>query len=255
MSRYDRFQELIDLDKLQNSEVIVVGCGTMGRAVVCDLAEHGVGSEEHGRMYLFDGDVVEERNFGFTAEDIGKPKVEVTAEYIRKLGSKEEPSFNVTYSIEMITHENIEKIVELCQFADLLVIAADDFEVMLELSDKAYDLCPVVMAFFGPRCDFGELIFSYPKQTPSIRKVFGKRNRTRIERPQALPIDCKLVTSFVSRVCLSILLQGCKGQELFESLHADATLCLIGIRPVWVFSNRLSDESMKVKFVSTGLAK
>lgn len=65
------------------TSVTIVGCGGIGSWAAIDLAMSGV-----PYLYLFDPDVLEESNrnrLPFCQSSIGRPKVEVVAEYIRAI--------------------------------------------------------------------------------------------------------------------------------------------------------------------------
>lgn len=71
--------------RLRHLHVVIVGLGGTGSVVLAQLAHLGV-----GRLTLIDGDVVEPANVsrivGATLDDVGRPKVEVAARYVRALG-------------------------------------------------------------------------------------------------------------------------------------------------------------------------
>ncbi len=73
-----------------NHTITVVGCGGTGSYLVSNLARLVSNSDCVTNLYLFDGDVVEEKNLirqNFIAPDIGKNKAEVLAErYSRAFG-------------------------------------------------------------------------------------------------------------------------------------------------------------------------
>ncbi len=70
--------------KLEKAKVLIVGCGGLGNAVAVYLAAGGIGN-----LVLIDDDVVSlsnlHRQVFFTVNDIGKPKAEVLAAYIRSI--------------------------------------------------------------------------------------------------------------------------------------------------------------------------
>jgi len=72
------------VQRLADAKVAVVGCGGLGAPVLQALAGAGVGS-----FVLFDDDVVEESNlnrqFLFGKDDVGQPKVERAAAWVRAL--------------------------------------------------------------------------------------------------------------------------------------------------------------------------
>jgi molybdopterin/thiamine biosynthesis adenylyltransferase len=71
--------------KLQSMRVAVVGVGGTGSPLATLLARSGV-----GELILIDGDTLEETNLnrvrGYRKDDVGQPKAETLAAYIRSLG-------------------------------------------------------------------------------------------------------------------------------------------------------------------------
>lgn len=80
-SRFGRQQSLIPLDRLRELRVSVIGVGAIGRQVALQLAAMGA-----SKITLTDFDQVEATNIttqGYLATDVGRPKVEATAEAVR----------------------------------------------------------------------------------------------------------------------------------------------------------------------------
>jgi molybdopterin/thiamine biosynthesis adenylyltransferase len=66
-----------EVDKINNLDILIVGCGAIGRNVASNVARLGVKS-----VTLVDGDTVESHNIvpqNWAIKDCGKPKVEVLA--------------------------------------------------------------------------------------------------------------------------------------------------------------------------------
>lgn len=85
-SRYSRQESVIDQNKLKNTKVLVCGVGAVGSTIADLLARIGVGT-----IYLFDYDIVEKHNIAgqrFTEEDLGKPKVKVIEDQLKKINSE-----------------------------------------------------------------------------------------------------------------------------------------------------------------------
>ncbi|RPD97488.1 HesA/MoeB/ThiF family protein [Aureibaculum marinum] len=70
--------------KLQQTRVLIVGCGGLGNSVATSLAASGIGT-----IHLVDFDKIDvtnlHRQLFFTTEDIGKPKVNILGQYLRKI--------------------------------------------------------------------------------------------------------------------------------------------------------------------------
>ncbi len=88
-------------ERLEEAEIVIIGCGGLGSVAAVYLAASGIGG-----IHLVDYDVVEASNLHrqvyYKPEDIGKPKAEVLAAYIRSIA----PFTEVTYSTERITKAN-----------------------------------------------------------------------------------------------------------------------------------------------------
>ncbi len=88
--RFTRQQELVPMEKLKNLKVTVIGVGAIGRQVAIQLASIGARS-----IQLIDFDTVEPTNIttqGYFEADLGRSKVEATAEHMRGIDSKVEVS-------------------------------------------------------------------------------------------------------------------------------------------------------------------
>ena len=78
-----RQRDLVPPDKLTNCRALVIGVGAIGRQVALQLAAMGVVD-----LTLVDFDIVDVVNLapqGYTPEDLGKTKVETTAQMCRRL--------------------------------------------------------------------------------------------------------------------------------------------------------------------------
>ena len=74
--RFRRQQDLLPQQNLADAAATIIGVGAIGRQVAMQLAAIGV-----GHLQLIDFDSVELHNVttqGYTAEDVGHPKVEAT---------------------------------------------------------------------------------------------------------------------------------------------------------------------------------
>jgi len=86
--RYARQQQIIPADKLAAVKATVIGVGAIGRQVALQLAAIGV-----PWLQLIDHDTVEELNLptqGYLEADLGRPKVEATADMCRRLNRQVE---------------------------------------------------------------------------------------------------------------------------------------------------------------------
>jgi sulfur carrier protein ThiS adenylyltransferase len=77
-NRYSRQEAAVNQNLLNDIPITIVGLGAIGRELALKLAQMGA-----GKLSLVDFDTVEEPNIctqGYTESDVGKPKVEVSAE-------------------------------------------------------------------------------------------------------------------------------------------------------------------------------
>jgi sulfur carrier protein ThiS adenylyltransferase len=81
--RYSRQQDLVPMERLSVCKATVIGVGAIGRQVALQLAAMGV-----PWLQLVDFDIVEESNLasqGYLEEDLGRMKVEATADLCRRI--------------------------------------------------------------------------------------------------------------------------------------------------------------------------
>lgn len=104
--------------KLQQSTIVIVGCGGLGSIAAVYLAASGVGN-----IHLIDFDVVDVSNLHrqvfYKTEDIGRSKAEVLAKHINSIT----PFVNITTSDQPITKANI--------FDQI-----DDYDVVVDCTDS-----------------------------------------------------------------------------------------------------------------------
>jgi len=104
--------------KLQQSTIVIVGCGGLGSVAAVYIAASGVGN-----IHLIDFDVVDVSNLHrqvfYKMDDIGKYKAEVLAKHINSIT----PFVNVTTSDQPITKTNI--------FDQI-----DDYDVVVDCTDS-----------------------------------------------------------------------------------------------------------------------
>jgi len=90
VSRFQRQQDLVPLDKLQSLTITVIGVGAIGRQVALQLAAIGA-----SHIQLIDFDRVEPTNIttqGYLQRDLGELKVKATAAQIHEI----DPTITVT---------------------------------------------------------------------------------------------------------------------------------------------------------------
>ena len=83
--RYSRQKDIVPAERIAACKATVIGVGAIGRQVALQLTALGI-----PWLQLVDFDVVEESNLasqGYLEEDLGKLKVEVTAELCKRINS------------------------------------------------------------------------------------------------------------------------------------------------------------------------
>ena len=84
--RFSRQRDVVPADRLAECDITIVGVGALGRQVALQLAAVGA-----PRLTLVDFDTVEESNLaslGYLETDLGRPKVQATAEHCRRINSR-----------------------------------------------------------------------------------------------------------------------------------------------------------------------
>jgi molybdopterin/thiamine biosynthesis adenylyltransferase len=128
--------------KLSAAHVVLVGMGGIGCPALQYLAGAGI-----GRLTLIDDDVIDlsnlQRQTLFTPADVGRPKAEVAASWVRAF----DPELTVTAIAERITPANA---AALLAGADVILDGTDNFATRLLVSDTATALqIPLVSAAIG----------------------------------------------------------------------------------------------------------
>ena len=83
--RYSRQKDIVPAERIAACKATVIGVGAIGRQVALQLTAIGI-----PWLQLIDFDVVEESNLasqGYLEEDLGRLKVEATAELSKKINS------------------------------------------------------------------------------------------------------------------------------------------------------------------------
>lgn len=181
---YSRLRGTIDVDRLAQSRVALVGTGG-GRDLACDLVRSGV-----LQIDLYDLDQVEVVNLsrqGFLAPDVGRSKVAATALALEAIN----PAVNVRTSLDDITKLSDE--VLSAQFAgiDLLILATDRFEAQAKGNEIALRLAiPAVWVGLYPQGLGGEVAFWHPQLDACFRCLCANRYAEHArQRPGEVPLD------------------------------------------------------------------
>jgi len=119
----------IDMNKLMNSHVLVVGCGGLGGYIIEYLARLGIGS-----ITAVDGDVFSESNLNrqilSTCKNIGLSKADAAKERVVAIN----PDMEIIAVPEFFTENNADK---LLKDIDIVIDALDNIESRFLLEDAA----------------------------------------------------------------------------------------------------------------------
>jgi molybdopterin/thiamine biosynthesis adenylyltransferase len=132
----------VGVAKLTSAHVVLVGMGGIGCPALQYLAAAGI-----GRVTLIDGDAVDlsnlQRQTLFTPADVGQPKAEVAADWVRRF----DPELQVTALAEQLTPDNA---ATLLRGTDVVLDGTDNFATRLLVSDTLTTLhIPLVSAAIG----------------------------------------------------------------------------------------------------------
>ncbi len=165
IERYDRQLRVWGREaqlKLKKARVLIVGVGGLGSPVAIYLTAMGV-----GKLVLVDDGVLELSNMNrqilYSTDDLGKPKVYVAAERLRKL--------NPNVEIEPVKARLDEELaMELVRKVDVVVDALDNWETRLILNKACVEnRKPLVHA--GVEGWYGQLMTVIPGKTPCLNCI------------------------------------------------------------------------------------
>jgi molybdopterin/thiamine biosynthesis adenylyltransferase len=147
---------------LKAASVVVVGAGGLGATILPILAAAGV-----GKIHLFDHDVVERSNLSrqllFRESDIGRPKSQVAAAYLRLLN----PHVEVFESVETFNEKSR---ISMGQ-PNMLLEGSDDVETKFYVNNLSLQLrIPTIIASLGHVQGHAMLI--HGADSPCYRCVF-----------------------------------------------------------------------------------
>lgn len=153
----------VGMEKLRDAKVCVVGVGGIGNPIVSQLAAMGV-----GKLKIVDRDVVEISNLHrqqlYNEDDIGKVKVEVAAERLKKMNSH----VKIEAIPLSITKYNAESIVK---GVDIIIDALDSVDARYALNDAClkYNI-PFIYA--GALGMLGSVCTILPSRSACLRCIF-----------------------------------------------------------------------------------
>ncbi len=196
--------------RLNQSRVVIIGCGALGSSQAEALARAGV-----GKLRIVDRDFVEfsnlQRQTMFTEDDASErlPKVIAAANHLHKINSE----IQLEPEIADVNHSNVERLIE---DADVVLDGTDNFTTRYLLNDACvkHQMNWIYGAAVG---SYGVTMTIRPQQTPCLRCVFPEAP------PAASAPTCDTagvimpIISTVSAVQVSEALKLLTGKT--ESLH------------------------------------
>ena len=118
------------MQKLKNSKVLIFGLGGVGSSAALAIARCGV-----GKMVIVDNDTVNETNINRQAiafhSTIGRPKTEVTKEFILDINPEAEVTMHQTF----ILPDNLESVVD--EDVDYIIDAIDTVSAKIAIAELA----------------------------------------------------------------------------------------------------------------------
>jgi len=152
--------------KLNNSSVVIVGCGALGTIIATSLVRSGV-----GKIRVIDRDFIEYHNLHrqilYTEEDVeeGIPKAKAAEAYLKKVNS----SIEIEGVVADINYTNIE---ELVAGADLIMDGLDNLEARLLVNDVSLK-SKIPWIYGGAISASGMTMNIIPDKTPCFRCVWA----------------------------------------------------------------------------------
>jgi len=127
---------------LAKAHVVLIGCGGIGSPALQYLAAAGI-----GKLTLIDSDVVDESNLQrqtiFTPSQIGQPKAELAAEWVRRF----DPVLQVRAVVGRVGKDNAAQVLK---DASVVLDGCDNFATRLAVSDTCVEMgIPLTSAAIG----------------------------------------------------------------------------------------------------------
>jgi len=142
----------VGMEKLRNAKVCIVGAGGIGNPVATQLTAMGV-----GKLRIVDRDVIEISNLHrqhlYTENDIGKVKVEVAVENLRRMNSAVEIEA-VPLSLTKYTAESVVK------GFDVVIDALDSVDARYAINDACIKF-NIPFIYAGALGMLGSVVLSY----------------------------------------------------------------------------------------------
>ncbi|GFM27215.1 HesA/MoeB/ThiF family protein [Novosphingobium sp. PY1] len=203
---------------LAEAHVVLVGCGGIGSPALQYLAAAGI-----GRLTLVDDDVVDVSNLQrqtiFTPSDIGKPKAEAAAEWVRR--------FDLGLEVRAIVQRvGIENVAQILAGASLVLDGCDNFATRLLVSDACVKLgLPLTSAavgrFQGQVANFAGHLSDQPCYRCFVGDAFDAEDCDTCAADGVLGAMVGMVGTFAAMHAMRVLLAGraALGEPQFGTLQ------------------------------------
>jgi len=153
----------VGMEKLRNAKVCIVGAGGIGNPVATQLTAMGV-----GKLRIVDRDVIEISNLHrqhlYTENDIGKVKVEVAVENLRRMNSAVEIEA-VPLSLTKYTAESVVK------GFDVVIDALDSVDARYAINDACIKF-NIPFMYAGALGMLGSVCTILPNKSACLRCIF-----------------------------------------------------------------------------------
>jgi len=208
--RFDAIRNLIDVQRLEQIQLFVVGFGRMGMAFVCLAIHHGISS-----FCLIDPDVVSARNFasGFPEDAVGQRK----AAYAETDLKRRRKDLNIGVAPLALALDDLSFFRRCLEWCTHIAFFADSFEIVAELVREAYPVRPCLYAALLDRGQVGEAAWSVPGQTPCLNCTARLFEKQGVSGGETLLVDVSATVNVAFRQFLGLCLAGpYTGFELFQ---------------------------------------
>ncbi|MEJ2456933.1 MAG: HesA/MoeB/ThiF family protein [Novosphingobium sp.] len=203
---------------LADSHVVLVGCGGIGSPALQYLAAAGI-----GRLTLVDDDVIDVSNLQrqtiYTPSDLGRPKAEVAAEWVRRfdLGLEVDPV------VARVRGDNADQVLS---GASLVLDGCDNFATRLSVSDSCVKWeIPLTSAavgrFQGQVANFAGHLPDQPCYRCFVGDAFDAQDCDTCAADGVLGAMVGMVGTFAAMHAIRALLAGhaAFGEPQFGTLH------------------------------------
>lgn len=241
---YERISEVIDVERMQNSHVALIGAGG-SFDLACNLIRSGLGT-----ITLIDLDIVAASNIarqGHSSDRIGEPKVKALAETISRIN----PEATVRYQMADFTGLSDDECDRTFGDCDLFVFGTDSFACQARGNEVALQLGKSAMwigLYAGGLA--GEIIWWTPERLPCFRCICQKRYEAQARvlsgevkaaasSQGATVFDISFLDAIAGQIAVGMLTRGSDDRfgKLVE-LMDNRQFIQVGIDPEWRLGGR-----------------